>query len=94
MSTRNYAQLVAGLVGGKHHDLYRNSASFHAQVEVMTRMLPIIVDALAVAAEEEEVRAKAMLKIMEATPMPRILVTAEGILGWESLGLENPLVDP
>jgi len=83
MSDRNRDQLIAGLVGGKYHDLYRNSATFHAQIEAIVRMLPIIIDALAVADEEEEARTAAMLKILESgTSSPRILVKPQPKIAW------------
>ena len=82
MSDRNRDQLIAGLVGGKYHDLYRNSATFHAQIEAIVRMLPIIIDALAVADEEEEARTAAMLKILESAPGPRILVKPQPKIAW------------
>jgi hypothetical protein len=74
--------LVEALVGTKHLRLYLNSATFHAQIEVASRMLPIMVDALAVAAEEEEVRTAAMLKILESAPGPRILVKPQPKIAW------------
>ena len=84
--------LINGLVGEEHHGLYRNSATFHAQIEVIVRMLPTIIDALAVAAAEEEKRTADMIRIMESTAMRNIQVTAEDVRRWE--GLANPLVDP
>jgi len=63
--------LVEALVGTKHLRLYLNSATFHAQIEVASQMLPIVVDALAVAATEEEAGIAALLKMMESTPMKR-----------------------
>ena len=92
MSHRNFDQLVAGLVGGKHHDLYRNSATFHAQIEVASHMLPIVVDALAVAAVEEEKRIADMIRISESMACPRLFISAEDDARWK--GLANPLVDP
>jgi hypothetical protein len=84
--------LVEALVGMKHRNLYLNSATFHAHIEMAARMLTIMVDALAVAAAEEKKRTADMIRIMESTAMRNIQVTAEDVRRWE--GLANPLVDP
>jgi len=85
-------RLIEALVGMRHRHLYLNSATFHAQIEVMTQMLPIVVDALAVAAEEEKERIADMIKISESIAIRNIQVTAEDVRRWE--GLANPMVDP
>jgi len=66
------AHIIEGLVGTKHERLYMNSASFHAQIEVMTQMLPIVVDALAVAATEEKAKVDAEIKRQMMLPPARI----------------------
>jgi len=64
--------LIEGLVGLKHRDLYLNRSTFHAQIEVMTQMLPIVVDALAVAATEEKAKVDAEIKRQMMLPPARI----------------------
>jgi len=77
--------LINGLVAAEHRGLYLNSATFHAQIEVMTQMLPIVVDALAVAATEEEARIAKLIKAqMKMPPLPIVISKEEAkAFGWE-----------
>jgi len=55
---------------GHRERLYFDSASFHAKIEMVANALPIIVEALAVSAEEEDQRIRAMLKVSMDTLGP------------------------
>jgi hypothetical protein len=79
--------LTLALVGHKHQSLYLNSATFHAQIEVMARMIPIIVDALAVSAEEEDREIKARCRMLEVMPQG-MFVSKDEAARW--LGLPTP----
>jgi len=78
--------LIDALVGTEHLRLYLNSATFHAKIEMVANAWPIIVDALAVSAKEEDKEIKARIRLLEKTPGPGPwLLSVEDAQEW--LGL-------
>ena len=72
--------LIDALVGTKYMRLYLNSASFHAKVEMLANAWPIIVDALAVSAKEEDKTIKAMMASLYTQPQKQFWQT--GLTPW------------
>lgn len=77
-----FAMLRVALVGPRHQRLYESSASFHAAIDSLARMLPAWVEGLASQIEPyeeqmaENVRRSMFGQPMESVSLPDILRTS------------------
>lgn len=71
MTTESHKHLVVGLVeSGEHVHLYRTSATFKAQIEMLARLLPAWVDGLAASAIESDEQLRQQIEAMKNMPSP------------------------
>lgn len=67
---QSQARLAEALVGERWRALYLNSAEFHANIEVLARMLPIWIDAFATQAVGADKAMAAEISQMMFRPRP------------------------
>lgn len=84
MSAKDYTWLIEGLVGLRHRDLYLHNAEFHAQIDALNQMLPLMIDGLAKRAEEIGDRQEEEIKKLMTSAGPRVFLgSPENVLRWE-----------
>lgn len=82
MRRRPYEVLIEALLGTEHLSLYRDSAAFHAQMDVIARMIPVVVNALAANAKEEALRSAELVAFMERNySMPAVTIRGSDLEG-------------
>jgi hypothetical protein len=71
VSAQDYEWLREGLVGLRHRELYLHNAEFHAQIDALNQMLPLMIDGLALQAEKVGDHQPAeLVELQTAQPTP------------------------